>query len=234
MAAGDVDPLIKKVQAVQSSVPVIRTGTCLSAANRISGVVTVSLDNDPSQTPVSAISVAGLLQIGARVACIAYPTQGLLVIGQIGGVPNLQILEDRSFVNQVSYSSNVMTLGSPIVGFSFSAPTSGMIVLDVSTTIDVSTLGCRARLFAQVRTGPVVGSGTLFWDGDGDQGPLIILENQKTGGAAARGALSSGDSPVTGMTPNQIYNVSVGYRIETAATGSMAVNTRRVTGLLVA
>lgn len=237
------DPIVNKIRDLQSRQITVRTGTTLSGTNRVSGVVSVSLDNDPAGTPVSAVSTAGLLQIGARVVMLAYPPTGLVVIGQIGGVPNLQVYESHDFTNQASFSSVTASLGSPTVGFVFTAPASGSILLDISTTVDVNgppasgtAQGARARCFGQVRLGAVVGSGSLFWDGDSDKGPLIVFENQRTTGStqAARGALASGDAPVVGLTPNQVYNASFWYRLETAATGSFIIDTRRITGLLVA
>lgn len=83
MAAGDVNPYTKAIQGVKASVPVVRTGTCQSSANPVTGAVTVSLDNDPQNTPVTAISAADLLGVGVRVVLLAYPPQGLLVVGRL-------------------------------------------------------------------------------------------------------------------------------------------------------
>lgn len=224
----------------------VRTGTALSDADRATGVISVSLDNDPSGTPVSAVSVAGLIKAGARVLMLAYPPRGLVVIGQIGGVPDLQFLESHDFTNLTPYTSASATMGLPVVGFSFVAPDSGTILLEVSPAMDVAgmntttNIGARARVFAQVRSDGVVGSGTLVWDGDGDRGPLVIFENQKAGGTlpgtVARAAVSSGNAPVSGLTPGLTYNASLWFRLENAnipASFSVGINSRRLTGLLI-
>lgn len=237
-----LDQIAKALQTQASTTINIRTGTCLSGTNRATGVVTVALDNDPKSTPVSAISVAGLVQIGARVAMLAYPPRGLLVVGQIGGLPALQFMESHDYTDQATYTSATATLGSPTVGFTFVAPTSGSILLEVSPVFELAgtnagaVLGARGHIFAQVRTGNVIGSGALFQDGDGDKGPLVLAENQKIAAAATVTAfgMGSGYSPVVGLTPNQTYNASMWYRLEAAAaTYSIFVTSRRLTGLLV-
>lgn len=240
-----LDQIAKALQAQDATTIDVRTGTALSGTNRTTGVITVALDNDPGGTPVSAICVAGLVPTGARVFMLAYPPRGLAVIGQIGGVPGLQFAESHDFTNQASYTLAAATLGTPAVGFVFTAPASGSVLLDVSVFMDVAgmntvtTIGARGRVFGQVREGATIGAGTLTWDGDGDNGPLVVFENQKAGGATpgtvARVGMASGDAPVVGLIPNKVYNASMWYRLETAAAGfSMGVNSRRITALLVA
>lgn len=235
--------IAKAIAKAKDGTIVVRTGACLSGTQRSSGVVTVALDNDPASTPVSAISVAGPVQVGARVALLAYPPRGLLVLGQIGGLPALQFLESHDYTDQTTYTSATATLGSPTVGFTFTAPASGSILLEVSPVFELAgtnngtVLGARGHIFAQVRTGNVIGSGTLFQDGDADKGPLVLAENQKINAAATVAAfgMGSGYSPVVGLTPNQTYNASFWYRLETAvATYSIFVTSRRITGLLLA
>lgn len=233
--------IAKAIQNVQDQAIAVRTGTALSGTDRVSGVITVQLDNDPAGTPVSAVSVGGLIQLGARVMMLAYPPRGLVVIGQIGGTPNLQVMSSVSYANQASYTSNVPTLGASNVGFTFVAPLSGSVLLEVAPSIDVLGLGARGRVFARVYTGSAVGVGitppvgaTLIWEGDGDQGPLVVGQNQ-VGAAAARYIMGSGQCPVTGLTPNQTYSASLWYRLEFTGAGlAVNVNSRRLTGLLVA
>lgn len=244
------NPTIKAIQKIAGESVYVRTGVCLSGSLRSTGVVTVSLDNDPAGTPVSAVTVNGPLQIGQRVALLAYPPRGLIVLGPIGGLPGLSFLEKHDSTAQPTYVSAVATLGSPLVGFTFVAPASGTILLEVSTAMDVAgmrtttNVGGKGRVFARVYSGPTIGSGTAtepspFWDGDVVGAPLIIFENQKTAGAVpgttASTAGGSGQSPVTGLTPNKTYNVSLWYRLDntTDPSYSMFVYNRRVTGLLV-
>jgi hypothetical protein len=235
--------LINAIQSNSDKDIVIRTGTTVSGTSLHGGTVAVALDNDPSGTPVTAISVAGALQLGVRVACLAYPPRGLLVLGQIGGAPSLQTLQSQDFSNQSLQSTVTAVTGSPIVGFSFTAPASGSILLEVSTLMDVSgmnttsNVGPKARVFAQVRTGSTVGSGTLVWNGDTGSGPLILFEGQKPTGTVTSAGLSSGQAQVTGLTPNQTYNASYWYRLDALNGGagpvfSMFLTSRRLTGLL--
>lgn len=236
----------KALQAQAATTVNVRTGVARSDADRVTGVISVALDNDPSGGPVSAVSVAGLVTAGARVLMLAYPPRGLVVIGQIGGTPDLQFLESHDYTNQAPYTSATATLGAITVGFAFVAPASGQILLEVSPSMDLTgmntttNIGARGRVFAQVRAGDVLGAGTLIWDGDGDQGPLVIFENQKAGGTVpgtvARAVLSSGDAPVSGLTPGLTYNASLWYRLENSnipAAFSLSINSRRLTGLLI-
>lgn len=236
--------LINAIQGVGDQTIVIRSGTTLSGTNSLSGLVSVALDNDPTSTPVSATSVSGSLQIGARVAMLAYPPRGLIILGQIGGAPALQTLQNQDFSNQALQSTITAVTGSPIVGFAFKAPASGSILLEVSTLMDVSgmnttsNVGPKARVFAQVRAGSTVGSGTLVWNGDTGAGPLILFEGQKPTGTVTSAGLSSGQAQVTGLTPNQSYNASYWYRLDALNGGagpvfSMFLTSRRLTGLLV-
>lgn len=240
-----LDQIARALQAQASTTINVRTGTALSGTNRATGVVTVQLDNDPNGTPVSAISVAGLVQIGARVLMLAYPPRGLVVLGQIGGTPNLQYLENHDPTDQAVYTSATATLGSPTVGFVFTAPATGSILLEVAPSMDVAgmntvtSIGAKARVFAQVRAGNVIGAGTLVWDGDGDKGPLVVFENQKSGatlpGTTSGVSVGSGQTPVVGLTPNQVYNASMWHRMDVAfGSNSVFVTSRRITGLLVA
>lgn len=236
--------IAKALQTQAATTIDVRTGTTLSGTNSDTGVVTVTLDNDPLSRPVSAISVAGVVQIGSRILMLAYPPRGLVVLGQIGGTPGLQYLEGHDYTDQATQTTTTAVLGTPAVGFTFKAPTSGEILLEVSSVFDTAgmniatTIGARARIFGQVRTGATIGAGTLIWNGDGDQGPLILFENQKAGGGTpgtvASASMSSGNAPVVGLSPNQVYNASLWYRLETAAAGlSLFVSSRRITGLLV-
>jgi hypothetical protein len=226
--------IAKSIQGVADNTVVIRTGTALSGTNRTTGVITVALDNDPSGVPISAISVAGLVQIGARVVMLAYPPRGLVVLGQIGGVPNLQTMVNVEPTNQPSYTLATLTAGTPVNGFVFTAPTSGQILLEVSPYLNVTGFGGRARVAGLIKTGNVIGSGTTVWNGDGDQGPLCLFENQDSTGATRWTSSSSGMTLVTGLIPNQVYNATSYYRLETAGAFSMVIHSRRITGLLVA
>lgn len=108
--------LAKELRATKASTPSVRTGVCLSGTSRSSGVVTVALDNDPASTPVSAVSVAGALQTGARVALLVYPPRGLLVLGQIGGLPGVDVgfAGDNSQLSVVNFglTSSFQTRGT--------------------------------------------------------------------------------------------------------------------------
>lgn len=69
-----------KLKDLASDIVTIRTGTVVTDYAPMSATL-VTLDNDPESATVQALALNGPLPSGARVAMIAYPPRGLLVIG---------------------------------------------------------------------------------------------------------------------------------------------------------
>jgi hypothetical protein len=128
--------LINAIQNNADQDVVIRTGVTLSASSG-SGTISVALDNDPSQTPCTAISTGyNAIQVGTRVLLVAYPTRGLAVIGVIGNPPNPLTASNQfqsasyNLVTSTSYSTN-----SNMAGFPFSYPPSGRVMVYIRSSI---------------------------------------------------------------------------------------------------
>lgn len=78
------DAHAKAIRDVAASVSTIRTGT-VSTDYAAVGATYVTLDNDPSSTPVRAVSMAGVFPVGTRVGLISYPPRGLAILGRLDG-----------------------------------------------------------------------------------------------------------------------------------------------------
>lgn len=76
------DAHAKAIRAVSESVPTIRTGTVTTDYGDPNTGTYVSLDNDPTSTPVRALS-GQYLAAGTRVLLAAYPPRGLAILNTL-------------------------------------------------------------------------------------------------------------------------------------------------------
>lgn len=139
--------------------------------------------------------------------------------------------QDTDTTNITNQSNTTGALGSPICGFSFVAPPSGIVAIECSAYVAVTTTNELGYVWAEIRTGSTVGSGSqtsgvggVSTHGDGDNGPRIVQEAHNGTG---NGMVGSGLTLVSGLTPGTTYNLSVWYRIGNVAAGNMDVNARR-------
>lgn len=72
----------KAIQGVNDKTVTVRTGTVVSNRAPLENTQVV-LDNDLSETAVTAMGTGAPYPIGTRVALLAYPPRGLLVIGGV-------------------------------------------------------------------------------------------------------------------------------------------------------
>jgi hypothetical protein len=87
----DLAPFRDALKAVSSKIVTVRTGTVVNST--AGGKTTaVQLDNDTSGQATSAMTVAGPLTKGNRVACLAFPGGGLLVLGRLDQVDTIASL----------------------------------------------------------------------------------------------------------------------------------------------
>lgn len=106
-------------------------------------------------------------------------------------------------------------LGTPINGMTFVAPPSGIVSFSVGGYFEMDgDAGANddvLHFIGQIRTGSTIGSGTLFYDGDGDDGPHVAIGVGPTVGTIIRGMFGSIPAIVTGLTPGDTYNASTRY-----------------------
>lgn len=119
----------------------------------------------------------------------------------ISGVP---ITQSSSVAATVSTTSTtyVALAGNP--GLSFTAPTSGRVVIAIGAALTGSAADTYAMMGFQVRTGNVIGSGTITHAADNNE----VVANLGLSDIAA-----SHVSLVSGLTAGDPYNVQVLYKM---------------------
>lgn len=119
----------------------------------------------------------------------------------ISGVP---ITQSSSVAATVSTTSTtyVALAGNP--GLSFTAPTSGRVIIAIGAALTGSAADTYAMMGLQVRTGSVVGSGTIIQAADNNE----VVANLGLSDVAA-----SHVSLVSGLVAGDPYNVQVLYKM---------------------
>jgi hypothetical protein len=105
--------------------------------------------------------------------------------------------------NITGITASGITLGSPIVGVSFTAPPSGKVMASVNGSLRLNS-GTSAQALAGVliRTGSTVGSGSTVFDPS-------VEPNAKFGTGVTGVIMNGGASQIyTGLTPGAVYNAS--------------------------
>jgi hypothetical protein len=95
-------------------------------------------------------------------------------------------------------------------GQAFTAPASGVVKIDWAAELKTGTAAQVAAATIEVRTGAVVGSGTVVYAAS-DSNPLAQNTNTNIATAAAM-------TPVTGLTPGASYNARLMFRSNGTAT----------------
>lgn len=119
----------------------------------------------------------------------------------ISGVPITQSSSVAATVNTTS-TSYVALAGNP--GLSFTAPTSGRVIIAIGAALTGSAADTYAMMGFQVRTGNVIGSGTIIQAADNNE----VVANLGLSDIAA-----SHVSLVSGLTSGDPYNVQVLYKL---------------------
>jgi hypothetical protein len=119
----------------------------------------------------------------------------------ISGVPITQSSSVAATVSTTS-TSYVALAGNP--GLSFTAPTSGRVIIAIGAALTGSAADTYAMMGFQVRTGAVIGSGTIIQAADNNE----VVANLGLSDVAA-----SHVSLVSGLTAGDPYNVQVLYKM---------------------
>lgn len=120
--------------------------------------------------------------------------------------------EQSSSTSQV-VNSTTYSAGSPVVGFAFTAPPSGKILVAAGGYLSMGNNGGEARLGFEIRTGAVVGSGTVIWAASYQRG--IVAGAAVNSGASARGA-GSWVSVLGSLTALSSYNIRLMHAVDSA------------------
>lgn len=119
----------------------------------------------------------------------------------LSGVPITQSSSVAATVSTTS-TSYVALAGNP--GLSFTAPTSGRVIIAIGAALTGSAADTYAMMGFQVRTGSVIGSGTIIQAADNNE----VVANLGLSDIAA-----SHVSLVSGLTAGDPYNVQVLYKM---------------------
>jgi hypothetical protein len=101
--------------------------------------------------------------------------------------------------------------GGTTCSFSFVAPPSGQVMVHNTTNLS-NSLTSGVLMSFEIRTGAVVGSGTVVQAAD-DQ------NSNQSSGVAGVGNRATVSTPVTGLTPGATYNIRQMFRVS-AGTGT--------------
>ncbi|WP_405799266.1 hypothetical protein [Streptomyces sp. NBC_01506] len=125
--------------------------------------------------------------------------------------PATQYDDDQT---DVSVSGIAFVTGSPVVGVAFTAPTTGRVRIDWHSRFQPATANHMQVGFA-LRTGAIIGSGTLIQDGLNE----TCLEAPPVSGPSGRvqGAMFM---ILSGLTPGATYNAVTCHRMVVAGTGT--------------
>lgn len=127
---------------------------------------------------------------------------------------------DAEGTNQAIYNLTAGSLGSADAGFTFIAPPSGAGSFAVGAFGQV-TAGLTGKFWGEIRDGGTIGTGTLVWDGNTDNGPQI---RATADGITTPFYIGSAPALVTGLTPGNTYNASGWFAVAAVGGGGTGVS----------
>lgn len=108
--------------------------------------------------------------------------------------------------------------GTPVVGCTFVAPTSGTVDVFVYARFESNSAGVRAIVSFAVREGSVIGSGSAVSAASNNKS--LQTPTDASGGGNQRTAGTVFET-VSGLTVGATYNVQVEHQMETAGNGDI-------------
>lgn len=156
------DAYAQAIRETAASVPTVRLGTVLSNLSSPEQTV-VKLDSDQSQTPITAISACGILPTGTRVAMMAYPPRGLLIVGRLDG----EAAYKQLFLNNGGDASPTSTNHE----FQIGATNAGNLIMD-NNEIEARNNGVISSLFLN-NDGTTAAGGNVFIGNSGGAGLVV-------------------------------------------------------------
>lgn len=146
-----------------------------------------------------------------------------MLAGQVITAPAAPAWSAIEETDQNPVTSTSATNGSPVCGLFFTAPTSGMVLLQVAANMEIISGTGILRCGWRLRTGSTAGSGTLI-DGtesaDGTHGGGAFRLETK-----ALWAAGSALAHVSGLTAGAVYNIASYHYI---SSGSGLIYSRAV------
>lgn len=152
------------------------------------------------------------------------PAGGDIIYASDGTLPAAVQVADGTNLTGINVAGPIA--GSPVVGVVFTAPPSGRVRAAVTGTL-AATAGTgqiNGLLAVQVRTGAVIGAGTLVHDGfAADPGARVVFIGPINGGVCGSAAMM-----VSGLTPGAQYNAQTVHGV-LGTSAAMTVYNRAVT-----
>lgn len=139
----------------------------------------------------------------------------LLAGSTVRGLDTPPTAFDEDTADIVGFTNTTFASGSPVVGVSFTAPTTGRVLVMWHARFN-PTSAVAAQVGFALRTGAVVGSGTLIQDGLNEG--CLESPNVSGGGGRVQGGTFY---PLSGLTPGAEYNVVVCHRMSAAGSGTV-------------
>lgn len=144
--------------------------------------------------------------------------QGTFTSGDVSVMPSSRYPQETiDGTNQTGINQTSPTNGSPVCGVTFTAPPRQAVLLQISGDLHRPSGNNQAIVIVgRIRLGRTIGSGTLIYEGDGDSGPQIILDDPTTN--PTRIKAGSNIKRVSGLTPGTLYNAHTAHYVQPGQT----------------
>jgi hypothetical protein len=138
----------------------------------------------------------------------------------VNALDNTPMASDTETADELAYNSVPFIPGANQCGTTFTAPTSGRVLIFWGARMQSNTVGARVHVSVSVRTGSTVGAGTVVSAATDDSS---IESVQAATGAAGAGTRmqASRHRDVSGLTPGSVYNVQVEHKTSISASGDV-------------
>lgn len=214
----DYTKLLKKISPEDDGQDVLRLRVGVVAAIAADGTVDLTLNG----VTVPDVPVLGSAHfaVASTVQVLSY-RGSLMIIGSAGGAAAQPVITTGGTANgtvtQLTFTNTLGTTG--IHGVAFIAPPSGKVSIIGRAVGGSATAGQYTTLDIEVKTGAVVGSGSVVRSPQEDEASVF-----QSGTAAQQGSLAT-TALITGLTPGVVYNAALAYH-STGAPATSSINRR--------
>lgn len=141
---------------------------------------------------------------------LAIETELARIDTEVNALQNIPAPQSQAASGSVSTTSTTYVALSGDPGVAFTAPVGGRALVHFGASMDGNAADTFALVGFQIRTGAVVGSGTV---------QIAANDNDAVGSEGASGTTGGRTSMITGLTPGSTYNVQLLYK-RLAGTGT--------------
>lgn len=173
------------------------------------GVISAVNSDGTCDVTISGVTVAGVpklaeafVPVGSVVQLLTY--RGSLLIIGASATSAIMSTAASSSTAAFSFTNTSGASGTDVVGVSFVAPPSGSVMISIGGVIWISSNTFRAILGWELRTGSVVGSGTLV---TGPDYRYAIIAGRSVTTSGPNDIAATRRRKWSGLTPGSAYNV---------------------------